>query len=109
MTCRMTTSHISLHGLRQEVMRANCSLGFLEDPDRVLWLAITARNAGQRPSELAGVEDDIAALDFDLACTLRLQQYDMDVAEMQAKRIAHEAAIAMFGDGTGGESDAELV
>ncbi len=67
-----------------------------------MWLALTARNAGIRASKLVEIENAVAALDFDLACTLRLMHFDNEVAEANAKRIAFEAAQMMFGGG--GES-----
>lgn len=66
----------------------------------MLWLALTARNAGARASELVGIEDPLVALDFDLACTLRLLQFDNDMHEAQAKRIAYETVKMAFGDGS---------
>lgn len=64
----------------------------------MLWVALTARNAGARPSELLEIPDRTAALDFDTGCALRLLQFDNDMAEAQAKRIAYEVARAFFGD-----------
>lgn len=49
---------------------------FALNDDNLLWLALTGRNTGQRPSGLIGIEDDVAALDLDLACTLRLMRWD---------------------------------
>jgi hypothetical protein len=63
----------------------------------VLWLALAARNSGKRPSELAGVDDEIGSLDFDLTCTLRLEVYDFECRKAQAKLIAIEVS-KMFGD-----------
>lgn len=44
-------------------------------------------------------EDDPAILDFDLACTLRLQIYDNEVRKAQAKEMGRELAKALIGDG----------
>lgn len=63
---------------------------FLADHNKVLWLSLTAKLAGQRPSELAGINDEIAALDFDLACSFRLEIYEDQKLETLAKRIARE-------------------
>lgn len=66
----------------------------------MLWVALTARNGGVRPSSLVEIEDPVVALDFDLGCTLRLLHFDNDVREAQAKRIAYEAVKMAFGDGS---------
>ena len=72
---------------------------FLADHNKTLWLSLAARNSGSRPSDLAGIDDDIAALDFDLACAFRLEIYDNDKLKTQAKRIAYEVS-KIFGDGS---------
>lgn len=41
---------------------------------------------------MAGVTCPNAALDFDLACAIRMQQYDLERDETQAKRIAYEVS-----------------
>ena len=66
----------------------------------MLWISLTARLAGQRPSELAGITNDIAALDFDLACSFRLELYDIEKDKTRAKLIAYEVS-KMFGDSSG--------
>jgi len=63
---------------------------------------MAARNGGTRPSELAGILCENAALDFDLACVIRLNQHDIERDEAMAKRIAYETCKMAFGDG---ESD----
>jgi hypothetical protein len=42
----------------------------------MLWLALTARNGGARASSLLDIADKLTALDFDLACALRLQIFE---------------------------------
>lgn len=80
-------------------MRATGPQCFLRDQTNTLMLALIARNAGQRPSVLAGLDPNSpAALDFDLACLVRTQQYDIECDEMQAKRIALEVAKLWVGD-----------
>lgn len=37
---------------------------------------MAGRDTGSRPSEIFGIESELAALDFDLACTQRLLQFD---------------------------------
>lgn len=70
----------------------------MKDPNQVLWLAIASRNSGCRPSEMAGIDDDIAALDFDLAHAVRLEVYDARCREIQAKLIAREVGRLFAGD-----------
>ena len=48
---------------------------------------------------MAGVDDDIAALDFDLTCAFRLVMYDNECRKGQAKLIAYEVS-KLFGDGS---------
>ena len=67
-------------------MQARCLQCFLRDANKVLWLALTAKNSGTRASVLVGIEDDVAALDFDLACTLRLQIYENERANAKIER-----------------------
>lgn len=59
-------------------------------------LGLIARDGGQRPSAVAGIEDEVAALDFDAACMLRLQAYDTKRDERQAQRIAAEVVKAVL-------------
>lgn len=63
----------------------------------MLWLALTAKNAGARPSSLVQIADPLVALDFDLACTLRLMEFETRTMEAQAKRIAYETVSLAFG------------
>lgn len=65
----------------------------------MLWVSLTARNSGCRASELVGIDNSVAALDFDMACALRLIKFDNEAAEMNAKLIAYEVVKAAFGDG----------
>ena len=57
-----------------------------------MWLALTGRNSGTRPSELAGIPCENAALDFDLTCSFRLQLYDAETMKTNAKLIAYECS-----------------
>ena len=52
---------------------------------------------------MAGIADEMAALEFDLACAARLQFYDADVLKTQAKRIAYE--VAKLWSGSTGDDD----
>jgi hypothetical protein len=54
----------------------------------MLWLSLTGRNFGKRPSEILGIENEIVALDFDLACTLRLLEHDNEAETDRFKILA---------------------
>jgi hypothetical protein len=54
----------------------------------MLWLSLTGRNFGKRPSELLGIQNEITALDFDLACTLRLLEHDNEAETDRFKILA---------------------
>lgn len=56
----------------------------------MLWLALAGEKFGARPSKLAGIEDEVAALDFDLACVYRLAIYDNQQDLKRAKMFALE-------------------
>ena len=70
----------------------------------MLWLALTAAKFGKLPSELADIQDDIAALDFNLACGYRLELHEMEKAKTNAKLIAYEVS-KLFGDGSDDDGD----
>lgn len=63
---------------------------------------MAARNGAVRASEFAGIRCENAAFDFDLACTVRLNQWDLERDERLAKLIAYEVS-KLFGSGE--ESD----
>lgn len=48
---------------------------------------------------MAGITDSLAALDFDLACSLRLTIFDNEAQKAQAKRIAFEVGKMLTGKG----------
>jgi hypothetical protein len=54
--------------------------------------------SGTRPSLLAGVDDEMAALDFDLACAVRLDIYDGEARKASAILIAQEVAKVFVGE-----------
>jgi hypothetical protein len=58
------------------------------DRSRLLWLSLTGRNFGKRPSEILGIENEIVALDFDLACSLRLLEHDNEAETDRFKILA---------------------
>lgn len=64
---------------------------------------MAARHGGKLASELAGIQCPTAALDFDLACTIRLNAWDMERDKTRAKLIAYEVS-KMFGDGNSDDS-----
>lgn len=64
--------------------------------DKLLWLALTARNSGVRASSLLALRSPVSALDFDLACTLRLLRWDNERRHDDFKALA-----AMLGAETG--------
>lgn len=65
---------------------------FLKDDDKMLWLGLLQRDTGIPASQHLLVRDEVLALDFNLAVTLRLSRYDCDVMKTQAKRIAYEVS-----------------
>ncbi len=73
----------------------------------MLWLSLTAKLAGQRPSELAGIADEMAALDFDLACAFRMEIYEGETRKTEAKLIAYEVS-KIFGDGSSGDNSEDF-
>jgi hypothetical protein len=63
----------------------------------MLWLALAGRSGGQRPSSLLKIKSGVVALDFDLACALRLLQFDREMMQESAKLIAYEAGKIFVG------------
>jgi hypothetical protein len=51
---------------------------------------------------MAGIDDDMGALDFDLTCTLRLEIFDFECRKTQAKLTAIEVS-KMFSGSQGGD------
>lgn len=64
-----------------------------------MWLALVERNTKKPITEWLKVEDEAAALDFEMAIAFRLLVFDNECAEAQAKRIATEVSKALIGDG----------
>lgn len=48
----------------------------MKSDQNLLWLAQTGKDFGCRPSDLIGVDDETLALNFDLACSNRLLQFE---------------------------------
>ncbi len=71
---------------------------FVTDPNQMLWLSLTGRNFGKRPSEILGIENEHVALDFDLACTLRLMRHDNEAEVDRFKILAKMLGAEMKDD-----------
>ena len=78
---------------------------FLTDHSQVLWFSLIARNAGQRPSQLVGINDEIEALRFDATCTLRLVMHD----NQQNRDMAMMIGGSLFGSPEPSENSGEQV
>jgi hypothetical protein len=70
----------------------------------MLWISLTARNSGQRASKLLGIEGEVCALNFDLACTLRLLRFDNERENERFKTLG-----AMLGGGNDEADDTGLI
>ena len=81
------------------------------DADQVLWLSQTAKLAGQRPSHLAGISDEMDALAFDVTCAFRLEIYEIAKRRTEIEFLATMIAVKvgeMF-SGIGEASDGETI
>lgn len=56
----------------------------------MLWLGLTARDFSVRPSRMIRISDEVAALDFDLAVSLRLFRFDNEKEKYASRRLAYE-------------------
>jgi hypothetical protein len=54
----------------------------------MLALALVAKNASKRPSEILNISDELLALDFDMACSYRLQVFDNERRKDEFKALA---------------------
>lgn len=79
---------------------------FLSNDSEVLWLGLMSRDAGIQPSKRIGVRDEVLALDFDRAVSLRLLRFDNEKADENAKKIAYQVS-KIFGSGE--TSDDEIL
>lgn len=60
-----------------------------------------SRNFSQRPSDLLQIDDDVVALDFDLACATRLFFYDGNLEKLRLDAMTMgQFSKAMTGGGT---------
>lgn len=70
-------------------MKPTGSATFLENDSNVLWIGLTARDGGTRASTLLTIKDEVIALSFDLAVSLRLLRFDNE-REMANKKFWHK-------------------
>jgi hypothetical protein len=63
-----------------------------------LTLALVGRAFHERPSRLLNVDNEAAALDFDVAAATRLLYYDMMGEDRMARRIAYHVWIGFTGE-----------
>lgn len=61
----------------------------------MLALGLLARSTGIPASQHLQIKDEVVALDFDLAVTLRLQRYDLEILEQSHKSLAIRTANAV--------------
>lgn len=54
----------------------------------MLWVALAARDSGSRPSDLLEIETSLTALNFDIACSLRLMQFENEREQERFKTLA---------------------
>lgn len=63
-------------------------------------MALTARDSASRASQIAGITSETAALDFDLACSMRLLQFENKREHDRMKAFKYaviEAVAELFG------------
>jgi hypothetical protein len=68
-------------------------------------LALVAKNASRRPSEIFRIEDELLALDFDAACAYRLLIFDNE--RENAKFERWEKMLGIGGENSGGVPEIE--
>lgn len=59
-----------------EVMEPPRSKPFVKDDEKMLWLGLLTRETNVPASRRLNIKDEVVALDFDLAVTLRLLRFD---------------------------------
>lgn len=65
---------------------------FVKDDDKLLWLGLLTRDTGIPASSRLQIRDEVVALEFDLAISLRLLRFDRKRGVETAKRTAYECA-----------------
>lgn len=83
-------------------MRAG-STPFVTDDDKMLWLGLLERDTGIPASKHLQIKDEVVALDFNLAVTLRLLRFDNERETTNQKNLARRIARATWG----GEEEAD--
>ncbi len=74
----------------------------------MLWLGLLQRDTGTPASQHLQIKDEVLALDFNLAVTLRLLRFDNEVMKQQAKVTAYEVS-KIFGSGEDEEATDALL
>lgn len=62
-------------------MNEQGSKPFVKDDNEMLWLGLLARDTGTPASQHLQIRDEVVALEFDRAVTLRLLHYDNEKEE----------------------------
>ncbi len=70
----------------------------MDNPDRLLEIALLAKNFAKLPSEILRIEDPVTALDFNRACSLRIQIYQKRARESEKLKMMMGA---QFGNAPG--------
>lgn len=78
---------------------------FLQSDDQMLWLGLLQRDTGTPASQHLGVRDEVLALDFNLAVTLRLSRYDNEREAQAQKNLAIRITNQVGRMLNGGEED----
>lgn len=58
------------------MQRLPASATFLKDSNQLLWLGLLTRDTGVPASQRLQIKDEVTALEFDLAVSLRLFRFD---------------------------------
>ncbi len=88
-------------------MRRTASPTFVKNDDEFLWFCLTVETSGIAGSKRLRIADEVMALDFDNAVSLRLLKHRRLVAENAAKLIAYEVS-KLFGSSDTENEDAIL-
>lgn len=94
------------------MVERNRSKPFVQNDNNVLAIGLLTRETGVPASQRLNIEDEVIALNFDLAVTLRLQRYDLEILEQGQKSLAIRTANAVawvtgFGGKDPNEEDRE--
>ncbi len=72
----------------------------------MLWIGLVARDSGVPASRRLGIRDEVAALAFDAAVSLRLVSFDNEKMKTNARLIANEVSKLFRGEDV---LDAEVI